>query len=299
MAKQKTKEEKYEELLQAMSGGELGMAKFLWDLLERLEAHADVPGTKIETMQKSIDSFIAKFKVRRNGKDGDHGHTPTEDELINLIIPLIPKPKKGEKPTRNELLDLILSVMPDPVPGDPGDPGKRGKRGRTGPIPKHEWNGTLIRFENPDGSWGDWRNLQGSAGVNDGGFGGGGGGPGGGLERVRGTNFDMEGVSKIFFGGNLQVTRIGDGSILVDGTSGGGSGGGDSFEDPISGDVDDTNLVFIFAHDPKYIVVNGQNYFPGSSYITDISPSGGDFQVTLKYPVGAGPDSFIKNAYSN
>lgn len=35
-----------------------------------------------------------------------------------------------------------------------------GTKGDTGNPPAHEWNGPYIRFENPDGSWGDWQNLQ-------------------------------------------------------------------------------------------------------------------------------------------
>jgi len=31
-------------------------------------------------------------------------------------------------------------------------------------IPKHEWNGTMLRFENPDGSWGQFVDLKGDRG---------------------------------------------------------------------------------------------------------------------------------------
>ncbi|HMS70548.1 MAG TPA: hypothetical protein PKD18_20520, partial [Saprospiraceae bacterium] len=33
-----------------------------------------------------------------------------------------------------------------------------------GPAPRHEWEGTMIRFENPDGSFGPWKDLKGSSG---------------------------------------------------------------------------------------------------------------------------------------
>ena len=32
-------------------------------------------------------------------------------------------------------------------------------------IPRHEWDDTSLRFENPDGTWGDWVDLQGERGV--------------------------------------------------------------------------------------------------------------------------------------
>lgn len=41
------------------------------------------------------------------------------------------------------------------------------ENGPKGDAPAHEWNGTRIRFENPDGSWGPWIDLQGLQG-NDG-----------------------------------------------------------------------------------------------------------------------------------
>lgn len=42
--------------------------------------------------------------------------------------------------------------------GQPGDPGP------AGPIPKHEWKGSKLRFEQPDGKWGKWTDLKGPRG---------------------------------------------------------------------------------------------------------------------------------------
>lgn len=36
--------------------------------------------------------------------------------------------------------------------------------GAVGPVPEHEWNGPELRFQNPDGSWGNFTNLQGPEG---------------------------------------------------------------------------------------------------------------------------------------
>lgn len=44
---------------------------------------------------------------------------------------------------------------------------KLGPQGPKGDKPAHEWVGSRIRFENPDGSWGDFENLKGPKG-NDG-----------------------------------------------------------------------------------------------------------------------------------
>ena len=41
---------------------------------------------------------------------------------------------------------------------------KAGPAGPVGPMPKHEWKGTAIRFEIEPGKWGKWVDLQGPAG---------------------------------------------------------------------------------------------------------------------------------------
>lgn len=42
--------------------------------------------------------------------------------------------------------------------------GEKGDKGDTGPMPKHDWSGTALRFENPDGTWGDRVDLKGEPG---------------------------------------------------------------------------------------------------------------------------------------
>lgn len=44
------------------------------------------------------------------------------------------------------------------IKGDKGDPGD------IGPRPAHQWSGTSIRFQNPDGTWGAYVNLKGNQG---------------------------------------------------------------------------------------------------------------------------------------
>ena len=57
--------------------------------------------------------------------------------------------------------------------GPQGDPGPKGDTGATGPAgadgadglpPEHEWQGTALRFKEPDGSWGQAVDLRGPAG---------------------------------------------------------------------------------------------------------------------------------------
>lgn len=58
--------------------------------------------------------------------------------------------------------------------GEQGPKGDRGEQGEPGPIPEHEWEGSRLRFEQPDHRWGEWVELRGPRGHS----GGGGGGPG-------------------------------------------------------------------------------------------------------------------------
>jgi hypothetical protein len=55
---------------------------------------------------------------------------------------------------------------PGPIgnPGPVGPPGPRGPVGPIGPMPRHEWEGTSLRFEMDKGRWGQWVDLQGPPG---------------------------------------------------------------------------------------------------------------------------------------
>ncbi|QTA86159.1 Collagen triple helix repeat-containing protein [Desulfonema magnum] len=49
--------------------------------------------------------------------------------------------------------------------GDTGDTGPQGPKGDTGSLPAHEWaDTTSLKFQNPDGTWGDLVNLKGDTG---------------------------------------------------------------------------------------------------------------------------------------
>lgn len=48
--------------------------------------------------------------------------------------------------------------------GQQGEPGERGEQGPKGDTPDHEWIGTALRFEKPDGTWGETVDLRGPKG---------------------------------------------------------------------------------------------------------------------------------------
>lgn len=58
-----------------------------------------------------------------------------------------------------------LQANPPPK-GDKGDKGDDGLDGEKGDIPDHQWRGTSVRFEKPDGTWGQWVDLRGNRGAN-------------------------------------------------------------------------------------------------------------------------------------
>lgn len=75
---------------------------------------------------KSNENIETFFKVIK----GINGKTPTKDELLELITPLIPEPVPGEKgekgdkgdiPTTSELLELITPLIPESIQGDKGE----------------------------------------------------------------------------------------------------------------------------------------------------------------------------------
>lgn len=71
-----------------------------------------------------------------------------------------------------------IDGAPGPVgpQGPRGPEGPPGEPGPMGPMPDHQWNGKSLRFQEPDGGWGKYVDLQGPRGENgaNGGFIGGG-----------------------------------------------------------------------------------------------------------------------------
>lgn len=80
---------------------------------------------KIAELTKRTDEAVAEVERLTkivevkdkglDGTDGDDGHTPTKEELLSLIIPLIPKVIDGETPTEEQLLALIQPLIPSKI----------------------------------------------------------------------------------------------------------------------------------------------------------------------------------------
>jgi hypothetical protein len=67
-----------------------------------------------QTQQKIKEDIpaVADIMARVKGDKGADGHTPTDEELLSLIRPLIPVVKDGHTPTDEELLKLIKPLIP-------------------------------------------------------------------------------------------------------------------------------------------------------------------------------------------
>ncbi len=75
-----------------------------------------INGLKIEEPIKVEMSGIEILTLK--GEKGDVGHSPTDEELLNLIEPLIPKAEDGKTPTKEELLKLIRPLIPKVKDGE-------------------------------------------------------------------------------------------------------------------------------------------------------------------------------------
>ena len=110
---------------------------------------------------KHADGGVTARKLRgnrgRRGRLGERGPSLTGRD--GKVGPPGPEGVRGPKG---------LLGLPGPqgrqIVGPPGPPGPKGDAGATGLAPAHEWEGSKIRFRNPDNSWGRRVNVKGDTG---------------------------------------------------------------------------------------------------------------------------------------
>lgn len=119
-----------------------------------------------------VERLIARA-LRRKGRPGEPGASVDPSFVEALIlervakaVAAIPAPKDG----KDGLAGVDATAKGDRGPRGPK--GEKGDDGEPGPAPAHQWDGTKLRFENPDGSWGKKVDLEGPRGPA--GYGGGG-----------------------------------------------------------------------------------------------------------------------------
>jgi hypothetical protein len=109
-------------------------------------------------LTKGFDGSLDDFLDSLQGKNA----TPEQIYAAVTTFLTLNPPKDGADATPEmvaQAVDVWLSANP-PAPGQKGD------------MPGHQWDGTRIRFEKPDGSWGEWVDLRGTATAGAGGGGG-------------------------------------------------------------------------------------------------------------------------------
>lgn len=203
------------------------------------------------------------------GKDYVDGHTPTREELLAIITPLLITEKeiwamiRSQLPTNDELRDLVEPLIPYVKDGSDGKtPGKDELAALIRPMidealaklppastkPTHD---ELVAVMTPL-----LKNMM--AEARKGWFGGGGGG-----DNVRA-------------GSGISIATNNIGAKVISVTS---SGNGFTISTP-TGTVDGSNAAFTVLSEPAYIVADGINYFNGAGYTyaaltvtMDVAPS--------------------------
>lgn len=196
----------------------------------------------------------------------EDGHTPTREELLELIKPLIPKPRDGYTPIKGkDYFDGKDGYTPikgkDYFDGKQGNPGKDGSPDTPQQIvDKLNKTEELVDQKVIKGLTNTLQSLQ---------------------RAIRDRSVRYGGGGDVVEAGtNVSISRVG-GKVVISST------GGSGFTKlAATGDIDNSNVTFTFASKPTYIVINGvwreENY--GWTWDT--------LTATLSAPVGTGGSIF-------
>lgn len=94
----------------------------------------------------------------------DFGHSDLEqikDEIAKKL-----QLKDGEITFDGKKIKITMKGEPGKTPKK-GEDYKDGEDGVSPPGPEHQWDGTKLRVQNPDGTWGQWCDLQGEKGEGE------------------------------------------------------------------------------------------------------------------------------------
>lgn len=117
---------------------------------------------RVDSLEEKLDSAVSRVRDGRPGVPGDHGPQG----------PAGPAGADGERGPEGPQ-GPQGPVGPRGEPGEPGKDGERGPmgmqgvkgaKGDIGPSPEHQWVGTALAFQNPDGTWDQAVELKGDKG---------------------------------------------------------------------------------------------------------------------------------------
>lgn len=194
------------------------------------------------TDEELLELIVPLIPEPRRGEDGK---TPTTKELLALIRPLIPKVKDGKTPTKGELTALIKTLIPAPIQGREGKSGRDGKDGSpdTGEQIVTKVNGLEVDPKKQI----DFKHIK---------------------------NFPWH-----------KVREEGEKGSLA------------SWGNPVSievpmGTIDDSNTAFVFTKEPTLISINGSLYSSASTVGGATVWTWSGSTATLAFPVGSGGDLY-------
>lgn len=163
-----------------IDGAAVSVDQVLPALLKELPSAADMRAYAAEKVRETLDQWPRP-------KDGASvtlaDVMPELRQRFDDAVAAIPRPKDGASVTLADVLPHLPNVttilppivlqMREAVDAavmplqaqvrEAIDSIRVPEDGARGPMPAHEWNGTRLRFQNPDGSWGAWRDLEGRA----------------------------------------------------------------------------------------------------------------------------------------
>lgn len=89
------------------------------------------------------DRIVQEIKGERGPRGFTGSQGPSGKSIVGPVGPQGPKGDRG----------------PQGIIGNRGPEGEKGEDGENGRPPKHEYKPGMLRFENPDGTWGEWIDL--------------------------------------------------------------------------------------------------------------------------------------------
>ena len=126
------------------------------------------PALIAQLATQAAQDAIASIAVPRDGRDGKDADPELVRRMVLSALAEMPKPLDG-KDADPALIEAEVSRLLRTHKAKPGPRGEPGTQGPIGPMPRHEWDGTKLRFEIQPGQWGEWVDLRGPKGESGGG----------------------------------------------------------------------------------------------------------------------------------
>lgn len=131
-------------------------------------------------VRRALEEIFQKNRPK-DGVDGKDGRDGVNGESVDLnyVDHQVQTQWKNNVGQFEDQIAEGIRLIPTPKDGKDGKDGRNGKSvigppgptGPPGPIPDHEWQGTKLRWENPDGTWDAFVDLKGPKGRDGGGGG--------------------------------------------------------------------------------------------------------------------------------